>query len=108
MRQCGSATRRVANGKIVVVDHHCPEIDRLGGALFDAGASCSGRLVKRLNAGVSLVGWARGPFPVSGVRRDSGHTYTGHCVLLSTWPMGRCGGTAPRGMCDEEGWPQDA
>src|SRR5688572_5641234 len=80
MRQSGGTTRRVANGKIVVVDYLCPEIDRLSSALFDAGASCSGRLVEGLNAGVSLVGWARGPFPVSGERRNSGHTYTDHSV----------------------------
>ena len=41
-----------------VVDRLGPEIDRLGGALFDAGASCTGRLVEGVNAGVSLIGWA--------------------------------------------------
>src|SRR4029077_9108787 len=55
--QGGGPTRRVANGKIVGVERLCPEIDRVSGALFDAGVTCTGRLVKGVNAGVSLIRW---------------------------------------------------
>ena len=80
MGQCGGPTRRVANGKIVGVERLGPEIDRLSGALFDAGVTCTGRLVEGVNAGVSLIRWARRPFAMSRVRRDCGHTSAGHTV----------------------------
>jgi hypothetical protein len=70
-----------------------PVIDRIGRAgldrvLFEVAAACASRLVERVDAGVPFVGWARGPFPVSGVRRDSGHTCTGHMTFLSACPGG--------------------
>ena len=102
MRQSGGATRRFAKREIVV--HRLgPELAGLDGALFELLATCASGLVERVDAGVSFVGWARGPFPVSGVRRDSGHTSAGHMVLLSTGPgassgngsyVGRRGGVA--------------
>src|SRR5438067_3014741 len=86
--QVGGATRRLANNEVVGVVRLGPELAGLGGALFDAGASCAGRFVERVNAGVPFIGWARGPFPVSGVRSDSGHTTPSHMVLLATGPEG--------------------
>src|SRR3954452_24796041 len=85
VRQSGGATRRFAKREIVV--HRLgPEIAGLDGALFQLLAACASGLVERVDAGVSLVGWARRPFAVSGIRRDSGHTSAGHVVLLSNWP----------------------
>src|SRR5262245_64434938 len=89
VRQSGGATRRFAKGEIVV--HRLgPEFAGLDGALFELLAPGASGLVERVDAGVSLVGWARGPFAVSGVRGDSGHSSAGHMVLLST-------GTGARG-----------
>src|SRR4051794_16558937 len=103
VRQSSGAARRFAEGEIVV--HRLgPECAGLDGAFFELLASCASGLVERVDAGVSLVGWARGPFAVSGVRGDSGHTSAGHMVLLSNWPWGRVVGTAPT-PGGEEGWP---
>src|SRR5262245_32216740 len=90
VRQSGGATRRLAEGEIVV--HRLgPELTGLDGALFELLAPCPSRLAERVNACVPLVGWARRPFSVSGERGDSGHTSAGHVVLLSTGP-GASGG----------------
>src|SRR5262245_37429690 len=90
VRQSGGATRRLAKREIVVY-RLGPELAGLDGAFFELLAPCASGLVERVDAGVSLVGWARGPFAVSGVRRDSGHTSAGHVVLLSTGPGARGG-----------------
>src|SRR5689334_3256751 len=87
MRQSSGATRRFAKREIVVY-RLGPELAGLDGALFELLASCASGLVERVDAGVSLVGWARRPFTMSGVRGDSGHTSAGHVVLLSNWPWG--------------------
>src|SRR5438093_2308437 len=63
-------------------------MDRVRRALFEAEAACARRFVKRLDAGVPLIGWATGPLPMCGVRRDSRHTRACHGVLLSPWPWG--------------------
>src|SRR2546428_13854753 len=63
-------------------------MDRVRGALFEAEATCARRIVERLDAGVPLIGWATGPLPMRGVRRDSRHTGACHGVLLSPWPWG--------------------
>jgi hypothetical protein len=55
-----------------------PEINGVDVAFFGTVAPCASRLIEHVDAGVALVRWARGPFPVSGVRRDSGHTYPVH------------------------------
>ena len=39
----------------------------LDGSLFEAGTACASRLVERVDAGVPLIGWTSGPFPVSRV-----------------------------------------
>src|SRR5262249_61408457 len=101
VRQSGGAARRFAKREIVV--HRLgPELAGLDGALFELLAPCASGLVERVDAGVSLVGWARGPFTVSRVRGDSGHTSAGHVVLLSTGP-GASGGNAPT-PGGEEAW----
>src|SRR3954471_12904753 len=89
MRQSSGATRRFAEREIVV---HClgPEVAGLDGALFELLAACASGFVECVDAGVSLVRWARCPFLVSGVRGYSGHTCAGHVVLLSTGPEGEC------------------
>src|SRR2546421_364954 len=87
VRQSGGAAPRIAESEIVVHPLR-PELARLDGALFELLAACAGGVVERAGAGVSLVGWARGPFAVSGIRGDSGHTSAGHTVLLSNWPWG--------------------
>src|SRR5581483_5884672 len=102
VRQSSGATRRFAKREIVV--HRLgPELAGLDGALFELLAPRASGLIERVDAGVSLVGWARGPFAMSGVRGDSGHTSAGHTVLLSTGPgassgngsyAGRRGGVA--------------
>src|SRR5438067_1261095 len=102
VRQSGGATRRFAKCEVVV--HRLgPELTGLDGALFELLAPSASGLVERVDAGVSLVGWARCPFAVSGIRGDSGHTSAGHTVLLSTGPgassgngsyAGRRGGVA--------------
>src|SRR5499427_1451554 len=90
VRQSGGAARRFVKREIVV--HRLgPELAGLDGALFELLASCASGLVECVDAGVSLVGWARGPFTVSRVRGDSGHTSAGHMVLLSTGPGARGG-----------------
>src|SRR5262245_14677653 len=90
VRQSGGVARRFAKREIVV--HRLgPELPGLDGALFELLAPCASGFVERLDAGVSLVRWARGPFAVSGVRGNSGHTSAGHMVLLSTGP-GASGG----------------
>src|SRR5207247_5749623 len=77
--------RRFAKREIVV--HRLgPELAGLDGAFFELLAPGASSFVERVDAGVALVGWARRPFPVSGVRGDSGHTSAGHVVLLSTGP----------------------
>jgi hypothetical protein len=86
VRQVGGATRRLANHEIVGIDRFSPELAGLDGALFEPRVTCTGGLVKRVDAGVPFIGWARRPFPVSRVRRDSGHTTPGHMVLLAAWP----------------------
>src|SRR5262252_5257928 len=87
VRQSGGAARRFAKGEIVV--HRLgPEVAGFDGALFELLAASASGVVERVDAGVSLVGWARRPFAVSGVRGDSGHTSAGHTVLLSNWPWG--------------------
>src|SRR3954468_19458847 len=87
VRQIGGATRRFAEREIVV--HRLgPKLAGLDGALFELPAACASGFVERVDAGVSLVRWARCPFAVSGIRRDSGHTSAGHVVLLSNWPWG--------------------
>ena len=53
--------------EVVSGDRLCPEISGVDVVFFRAGARCAGRLIERVDAGVALVGWARGPFPVSGV-----------------------------------------
>src|SRR5688500_14218793 len=88
VRQIGGATRRLANDEIVGVVRLGPEFAGLDRALFDPLAACASGFVERVNAGVPFIGWARGPFPVSRVRRDSGHTSPGHMVLLATGPEG--------------------
>src|SRR5205085_8885243 len=102
VRQSGGAARRFAKREIVV-HRFGPELTGLDGAFFELLATCASGLVERVDAGVSLVGWARRPFAMSGVRADSGHTSAGHIVLLSTGPgassgngsyAGRRGGVA--------------
>src|SRR4030081_2099718 len=73
VRQSGGATRRFAEREIVV-PRLGPELAGLDGALFELLAAGASGLVKRVDASVSLIGWARCPFAVSGIRRDSGHT----------------------------------
>src|SRR5262249_41032464 len=90
VRQSGGAARRFAKREIVVYRLR-PELAGLDGALFELLAPCAGGIVERRGAGGSLVGGARGPFTVSRVRGDSGHTSAGHVVLLSTGP-GASGG----------------
>ena len=80
------ATRRLAHHEVVGVGRLGPECASLDGTLFEAVAACASRLVERVDASVPFIGWARGPFPVSHVCRDSGHTTPGHRVLLATWP----------------------
>src|SRR5918996_4297473 len=63
-------------------------MDRVRGALFEAEAMCARRIGERLDAGVPFIGWATGPLPMRGVRRDSRHTDACHGVLLSPWPWG--------------------
>jgi len=87
VRQTGGATRRLANGE-VVIDRFGPEFTGVEGALCDPLAACASGGVERVDAGEPFIGWARGPFPVRGGRRDSGHTSPGHVVLLSTGPEG--------------------
>src|SRR4051812_22660726 len=87
VRQSGGATRRFAKREIVV-HRFGPELAGLDGALFELLATCASSFVERVDAGVSLVGRARGPFAVSGIRGDSGHTSAGHTVLLFNWPWG--------------------
>src|SRR3954453_11244702 len=83
VRQSGGVARRFAKCEIVV--HRLgPELAGLDGALFELLAACASGFVERVDAGISLVGWARCPFAVSGIRVDSGHTSAGHTVLLST------------------------
>src|SRR3954465_1877126 len=73
MRQSGGAARRFAEREIVV--HRLgPEVAGLDGALFELLAACASGFVECVDAGVSLVRWARCPFLVSGVRGYSGHT----------------------------------
>src|SRR3989442_6457392 len=85
-------------------------VDRLGlklagvdRALFDPLAPGASGSEERVDAGEPFIGWARGPFPVRGVRRDSGHTSPGHTVLLSTGPKGEWW-NAPR-RATWRGWP---
>src|SRR3954469_16194068 len=87
VRQSSGATRRFAKREIVVY-RLGPELAGLNGAFFELLAPCASGLIERVDAGVSLVGWTRRPFAVSGIRRDSGHTSAGHVVLLSNWPWG--------------------
>jgi hypothetical protein len=54
--QCGGAARRLVYHEIVV--HGLgPEVGGVDAALFGAFAPCASGLMKRVQAGVSLVGW---------------------------------------------------
>jgi hypothetical protein len=101
--QSGGATRRL-ECESVARDRLGPEVAGRDGALFDAVATCTRRLVKSLDAGVSLIGWTCGPLAVSGVRRDSGHTNPGHMVAPFYVPWGdemESGST----LVNVKGWP---
>src|SRR4051812_36737566 len=63
VRQCGDATRCLAQRE-VVVDRFGPELAGDDGALFDPLAAGASGLEERVNAGEPFIGWARGPFPV--------------------------------------------
>src|SRR5690606_10959335 len=90
VRQCGRATRRLADGEAVSASRYGPEVAGLDVALHRAVASGASCLVERLDARISLIGWAVGPFAMGSVRSDSRHTESLHGrVLLSTSPWGR-------------------
>src|SRR5438093_893986 len=86
--QAGGSTRRLANDEIVGVVGLGPELAGLDAAFFDPLAPSASGFVERVNAGEPFIGWARRPFTVRGVRRNSGHTNPGHVVLLSAGPEG--------------------
>src|SRR5436190_15628625 len=102
--QAGGSTRRLANDELVGVVRLGPERAGFDAAFFDPLAPCASGLVERVNAGEPFIRWARRPFPVRGVRRDSGHTNPGHMVLLAACPEGDEVETAPTSG-DVEGWP---
>src|SRR5207244_7832604 len=102
--QCGGLARRLANDEVDGADRLRPEFAGLDGALLDPRVPCTGGFVERVNAGVPFIGWARCPFPMSRVRRDSGHTTPGHIGAPFSVALGRRGGTAPTSG-DVEGWP---
>src|SRR5687767_12487046 len=56
--QVGDPTRRLANHEVVGVGRLAAEVAGLNRSLFEAGAACASRLVKRVNAGVPFIGWA--------------------------------------------------
>ena len=78
------------------VDRLGPELAGFDGALLDAAASCASRRVERRDAVVPFIGWARRPFPMRGVRGNSGHTCPVHVRFLSACPVGDEVETAPR------------
>src|SRR3954453_23924265 len=94
--QRGDVTRRVAHDDVVGVGRFGPEGAGLNGALLDPRVPCTGGLVERVNAGVPFIGWARCPFPVSRVRRNSGHTTPGHVGAPFSVALGRRGGGLQR------------
>src|SRR3954452_23862783 len=69
VRQSGGVARRFAEREIAV-PHPGPAPARPDGALFALLAACASRFVERVDAGISLVGWARCPLAVSGIRGD--------------------------------------
>src|SRR3954466_10508741 len=66
VRQSGGAARRFAKSQIVR-NSFGPELAGLVGAFFELLAACASSFVDRVDAGVSLIGWARGPFAMSGL-----------------------------------------
>jgi hypothetical protein len=57
VRQCGGSTGHLAQYEVIGGDRLRPEVGGVDVALFGTVAPCASRLVERVNAGVSLVGW---------------------------------------------------
>jgi hypothetical protein len=74
VRQARLPAGGVAEGERIGGHGFGPESDRLDRVLLDAGATGTGRFEEGVHAGVPLVGWPCGPFPVSRVRGDCRHT----------------------------------
>jgi hypothetical protein len=90
--------------RVIVRERLGPDVAGLDGALVGAVATCAGRLVESLDAGVAPIGWARDPFPVSGVRRDNGDTYPGHVSVPFYVPWGYEMESSST-LVNVEGWP---
>jgi hypothetical protein len=101
--ECGGTTRCL-KCEVIVRERLGPDVAGLDGALLGAVATCASRLVESVNAGVALIGWARGPFSVSGVRRDSGYTYPGHVSAPFYVPWGDEMESSST-LVNVEGWP---
>src|SRR5512137_2880799 len=80
--QGGVAPGRVVQHERVVGNRLGPERRGFDGALLETVAPSASRRVERRDAVEPLIGRARGPFAMRGIRGDSGHTTPVHGVLL--------------------------